>query len=101
MKFEQQKPEAKQSAEYNFKGENSEIIKLNRDDILEEAALVLQNYPDFPDARENVNIVRAKGVLIKVLKKHGVKDFDFDLKLEKQLQDDAYEILDLFNLNKK
>jgi hypothetical protein len=90
MKFEQP-PEQKMS--YTVQGEDLKNVELNRDDVLEEAALVLDNDPDFPDTRgEKADHLRAKRAIRDAIKKHGTLDDKF----EKQIDSDAYEVLDLF-----
>lgn len=95
MRFEQQKPEPAKLM-YTIDSSDFKELKLNRDDILEEAALALDNDPSFPDSRgEKADHLRAKRAIRDALKKHGARDY-FSDGLEKQIDSDAYEVLDLF-----
>ena len=93
MKFEHPpKPqETEQKPKYIIEGR-----ELDRDDILQEAALILESNPRFPDSRnEKANHLRAKIALREALRKHGMENY-FIEKLDGQISRDAYEILDLF-----
>jgi len=94
MKFEQRPHprETEQETKYII-GD----LKLDRDDILEEAALSLENDPKFPDPRgEKANHLRAKQAIRETLRKNGAKDDSLE-DLEKQISNDAYEVLNLFS----
>lgn len=70
-------------------------VKLQRDDILEAAALRLENDSQFPDARgEQANLLRAKRAIREALRTQGMNDYSVD-RLESQISNDAYEVLDL------
>ena len=96
MKFEQQPMGEVARNEYEISSRpDFKIIKIPRDDVMQEAALLLEEDPKFPDPRgETVNHVRAKMAIREVLKNHGADYFNEEL--EKQIGRDAYGVLDLF-----
>lgn len=93
MKFEQQSQprESQPKAKYIIGS-----MELDRDDILEKAALTLEGNPKFPDSRgEKANHLKAKQAIRDALRKAGAKDYSLE-DLERQIDTDAYEVLDLF-----
>ena len=93
MKFEQPpKPqETEQKPKYIIEGR-----ELDRDDILQEAALILESNPRFPNLNnKQADHLRARQALREVLKKHGAQN-DVIEKLEEQIRTEADAILDLF-----
>ncbi|MEK7511708.1 MAG: hypothetical protein AAB575_01710 [Patescibacteria group bacterium] len=102
MKNEQtMRREVKKQGPYVVKDKDFKELKFDRDDILQEAALILEADPKFPDSRgEMVNLVRAKQAIREALKKRGARDY-FDEEQGRQIGDDAHEVLSLFNDQKK
>jgi len=92
MSIEQPKIESKK---YIVDGAGLEKIEISRDDVLEEAAIILSQTPGFPDQRgEPVNHLKAKQAIREVLKNHGSLGFSVS-QLERQMDIDAYEVLEL------
>ena len=84
---------------YCVEGNNFKLIELNRDDVLEEAALILEGDPNFPGTRsERANQLIAKRAIRTALKNQGSKDY-FSDETETKIDKDAYEVLGLFKKN--
>ena len=93
MKFEQRPTpqETTPQPQYIINGK-----KISRDDILQEAALILESNPRFPNLNnKQADHLRARQALREVLKKHGAQN-DVIEKLEEQIRTEADAILDLF-----
>jgi hypothetical protein len=100
MKLEQTPPQEIKKV-YTVKDKDFKELIFNRDDVLEAAALILEKDPKFPDSRgEMVNQVRAKRAIREFLINRGARDY-FNEEQEKQIGEDAREVLDLFKEDHK
>ncbi|MDD5731645.1 MAG: hypothetical protein PHU42_02025 [Patescibacteria group bacterium] len=90
------KTDEKMKNYYIVKDDKFREIKLSRDDVLQEAAMILHNDHQFPDSRgKEYDYLRAKRAIRDALKEHGAATY-FGGNLEAQISSDAYIVLDLF-----
>jgi len=101
MRSEQQPrfQEDEQKTTYAVDGPDRKKKEIDRDDIIQEAALILEKDPEFPDARgERADLLRAKRAIREALKSRGNY---FSHELESQIGGDAGAVLDLFKCDRK
>ena len=97
MKFEKlPMPGDANKINYFRQDEDFRRVELDREDVLVQAAKLLEEDVEFPDSRgERADHLRAKRAIRRVLDGHGPQN-QSSRELDQQIDRDAYEVLDLF-----
>ncbi|MFH0873794.1 MAG: hypothetical protein V1846_03055 [Candidatus Komeilibacteria bacterium] len=86
---------------YVFTGADFQEISIDRDVVLQEAALALEADPKFSiAAAQLINQLKAKAAIRQALKQHGATSY-FTEEQERQIGADANAVLELFSKESK